>query len=64
MPNNSKSQKTNQPLSGVVCNAVNCTFHENHEECLASEITIDPSSALTSKQTACMTFKAKDRDTD
>ncbi|MCQ2429037.1 MAG: DUF1540 domain-containing protein [Clostridia bacterium] len=44
-------------LNGVCCDVKNCVYHEGDDRCTAKEITVGPSYADTSSDTACATFK-------
>ena len=44
-------------IKGVVCDVKNCVHHDGEHACTAKEITVGPSYASTSGDTACATFK-------
>ena len=46
-------------IKGICCNVRNCEYHDCDTHCTATEIAVGPSSAETSAQTACATFKQK-----
>ena len=53
--NSCKSQC--HPLDGVCCDVKNCVYHDGESRCTAGEITVGPTYASTSGDTACATFK-------
>ena len=42
---------------GITCDVKNCTYHDGETHCTAKEITVGPTYASTSHDTACATFK-------
>ncbi len=46
-------------IKGVSCDVKNCIHHEADDRCTAGEITVGPSYASTSHDTACATFQPK-----
>lgn len=46
-------------LEGICCNVRNCEYHDCDTHCTAPEIAVGPSSAATSAETACATFRQK-----
>ena len=46
-------------LKGICCNVRNCEYHDCDTHCTAPEIAVGPSSAQSSADTACATFKQK-----
>ena len=46
-------------LKGISCDVKNCIHHDGEHACTAKEITVGPSYASTSGDTACATFKPK-----
>ena len=44
-------------IKGVCCDVKNCAYHDGESRCTAGEITVGPSYASTSGDTACATFK-------
>ncbi len=51
--------KVYKHLKGVVCDVKMCEYHDGNAYCAATRITIGPSSAKTSGETICATFKPK-----
>ncbi len=49
-----------KPIKGIKCNVENCYYHDCETHCTAHEISVGPSSASTSGETLCATFKPKD----
>lgn len=48
-------------IKGVCCDVKNCVHHDASGCCTAQEITVGPSYASTSSDTACATFKATEQ---
>ena len=46
-------------LSGVSCDVHNCVYHDCDCYCTADKIAVGPSSAKSSADTICATFKEK-----
>ncbi len=46
-------------IKGVSCDVRNCVHHDANDCCTAGEITVGPSYASTSNDTACATFQPK-----
>lgn len=46
-------------IKGIVCNVKNCVYHHEQNACTASEIAVGPTSASTSAETLCVTFRPK-----
>ena len=46
-------------IKGICCNVRNCEYHDCDTHCTATEIAVGPSSAQSSADTACATFKQK-----
>jgi len=46
-------------IDGIKCNVENCVYHEPNHRCDAGCIEVGPSSAKTSSEVYCATFKAK-----
>ena len=44
-------------IKGVCCDVKNCAYHDGETRCTAGEITVGPTYASTSGDTACATFK-------
>ena len=42
---------------GISCDVKNCAYHDGETRCTAREITVGPTYASTSGDTACATFK-------
>ena len=51
----------NEPkhIQGISCDVKNCTFHDGQHYCTAGQISVGPTHAETSGETACVTFKPK-----
>ncbi len=47
-------------IKGVCCDVKNCIHHDGESACTAKEITVGPSYASSSSDTACATFKPND----
>ncbi len=47
-------------IKGIDCGVCNCYYNENGCYCTADKIAVGPSSATSSTDTACATFKKKD----
>ncbi len=41
----------------ISCNAKNCVYNENGQKCVAGHINVGTSTACTSSETFCSTFK-------
>lgn len=46
-------------IKGIRCDVKNCVYHDCETYCMAGEIAVGPSSATTSADTVCATFKEK-----
>ena len=46
-------------IKGICCNVKNCEYHDCDTHCTATEIAVGPSSAQSSADTVCATFKQK-----
>ena len=44
---------------GITCDVKNCQYHCGEHYCSANKIAVGPSSAVTSADTVCATFKPK-----
>ena len=44
-------------IKGIKCDVKNCVYHDGESRCTAGEITVGPTYASTSGDTACATFK-------
>ena len=51
------SKKGNKPLKGVVCDVVNCVYHDGDCNCTATQIEVGPMHAVSCTDTVCATFK-------
>ena len=49
-------------IKGIVCDVVNCVYHDCHNCCTAQEINVGPTYAETGSETVCATFKPKNID--
>lgn len=56
---NGQCNEDKKHIKGICCNVRNCEYHDCDTHCTASEIAVGPSSATTSADTACATFKQK-----
>ena len=45
---------------GITCDVKNCAYHDGETRCTAAEITVGPTYASTSNDTACATFKPRE----
>ncbi len=43
--------------SGIDCTVCDCVYHAEHNKCTASKISVGPTHAECSSETACETFK-------
>lgn len=50
---------TKEHIKGISCNVKNCVYHDCDTHCTAHEIAVGPSSATSSSETLCATFKEK-----
>ena len=59
--NNTTSKKcgTKEHIKGICCNVKNCVHHDCDTHCTAEQIAVGPSSATTSSETVCATFKER-----
>lgn len=48
-------------LRGVSCDVMSCAYHDGESFCTARRITVGPTSALSATETACATYKRKQR---
>ena len=46
-------------IKGIVCDAKNCTYNNEKNECCAGSISVGPRDAGCSSDTVCATFKPK-----
>ena len=47
-------------IKGIKCNVQNCYYHDCDTYCTAGEIAVGPTSAHSSGETLCATFKPKE----
>ena len=53
-------EKSNKKqLYGVVCSVASCYYNTKNGHCTAKQIEVGPSSACTSAETVCVTFKER-----
>ena len=46
-------------IKGINCDVKNCVYHDCETYCTAQQIAVGPSSATSSADTACATFKER-----
>lgn len=46
-------------IKGIKCDVKNCVYHDCETYCTAKQIAVGPSSATSSADTACATFKER-----
>ena len=46
-------------IKGIRCDVKNCMYHDCETYCTATQIAVGPSSATSSADTACATFKER-----
>lgn len=46
-------------IRGISCDVKNCVYHDGDNFCTANRVSVGPSYATDSRDTACATFKAK-----
>ena len=46
-------------IKGICCDVKNCVYHDCETYCTAEQIAVGPSSATSSADTACATFKER-----
>lgn len=46
-------------IKGIVCSVKNCIHHAEANVCTAPEIAVGPTSACSSSETLCVTFRPK-----
>lgn len=46
-------------IKGICCDVKNCVYHDCETYCTAKQIAVGPSSATSSSDTACATFKER-----
>lgn len=47
------------PQTEILCEVSNCVYHSGENRCTASSVNVSGSSASTSRETLCSTFKAR-----
>lgn len=47
-------------VKGVMCDVKNCAYHDGKCDCYAGSISVGPTEATCSANTACATFKPKE----
>lgn len=52
--------KSQKPLKGVCCDAVNCEYNTGNGECRATQISVGPMCAISCTDTVCATFRPKE----
>lgn len=50
---------TKDHIKGICCDVKNCVYHDSETHCTAKQIEVGPSSACTSAETVCVTFKER-----
>lgn len=53
------SSSTKEHIKGICCDVKNCVYHDCDTHCTAKQIAVGPSSATSSADTACATFKER-----
>lgn len=51
--------KSKDHIKGISCDVKNCVYHDCETYCTATQIAVGPSSATSSADTACATFKER-----
>ncbi|MBR6644777.1 MAG: DUF1540 domain-containing protein [Clostridia bacterium] len=51
--------KCHKHIKGIGCDVKNCVYHDGECYCTACKVSIGPSYAKSSSETACATFKEK-----
>lgn len=59
--NDSKSCGGHPHIQGITCDVKSCHYHGEENYCMAKQISVGPSSACSSSETACVTFIPKDK---
>lgn len=54
-----KNCENREVISGIKCDVTNCEYHKEGNLCQAGCIQVGHGSCSTSKETECVTFKAK-----
>lgn len=57
--NDGTSKKTCKENRGVLCDVINCVYHDGESHCTAEKINVGPSYATSCTDTVCATFKQK-----
>ncbi len=52
-------KRSNEHIKGINCDVKNCVYHACETYCTATQIAVGPSSATSSSDTACATFKER-----
>lgn len=55
--NNSRCESGCKHIKGINCSVKNCVYHDGDTYCTAEQIAVAPSTAESSSDTACATFK-------
>lgn len=55
----SKKCGQKEHIKGICCNVKNCVHHDCETYCTAGQIAVGPSSAASSSETVCATFKER-----
>ena len=53
------NKASKEHIKGICCNVKNCVYHDCETYCTADQIAVGPSSACSSSETLCATFKEK-----
>jgi len=56
---NNENKCKSEYNKGISCDVKNCVYHCGEQYCTANKIAVGPSSASTSAETICATFKPK-----
>ena len=57
--NDAAAKKTCKENRGVLCDVINCVYHDGESRCTAEKINVGPSYATSCTDTVCATFKQK-----
>ena len=52
-------KKSRKPNKGIICDVRNCMYHDGVGKCMAREIAVGPSFAMSSSDTVCATFRPR-----
>ena len=55
---NNCNPKSGNEICGICCHVSDCQYNDN-KKCMAGHINVGPSSATTTSETDCETFKAR-----